>query len=96
MAANALTLFCLVDGESTANVFLVKATSISTIAELKDLIKAKKTPRFDDIAADELAIWRVSIPIVAAEMREPVIFDSLDSKEELGPAMDLSEVFKED
>ncbi|KAG0345653.1 hypothetical protein BGZ54_005466, partial [Gamsiella multidivaricata] len=31
--------------------------------ELKDLIKTKKSPRFNDVASDELTLWRVSIPV---------------------------------
>jgi hypothetical protein len=57
-----LTLYCLVDGESTMNAFPVPISSAETVGELKDKIKTKKAPRFDDVAADELSLWRVSIP----------------------------------
>ncbi|KAG0239337.1 hypothetical protein BG011_003942, partial [Mortierella polycephala] len=62
MAADTLTLFCLVDGESTSNAFAVEIESTKTISGLKDLIKAKKTPKFDDIAANELTLWQATIP----------------------------------
>ncbi|CAG8678599.1 3556_t:CDS:1, partial [Paraglomus occultum] len=32
------------------------------ISKLKEAIKAKKAPRFDDIPADELKLWKVKIP----------------------------------
>src|SRR6202012_5301589 len=58
-----MSLFCLVDEEATSNAFSVKISSDNTVDDLKNLIKAKKTPRFDDVAADELTLWRVSVPI---------------------------------
>ncbi|KAI1288806.1 hypothetical protein EDD11_009648 [Mortierella claussenii] len=61
MTNNLLTLFCVVDGESRP--FSVKIESTETISALKDEIKKKKSPRFDDVAADELTLWSVSIPI---------------------------------
>ncbi|KAG0072983.1 hypothetical protein BGZ92_003966 [Podila epicladia] len=63
MTTNMLTLFCLVDGESTS--FPVKIESTETIGDLKDEIKRKMTPRFDDVAADEervQTIW-ADIPL---------------------------------
>ncbi|KAG0285780.1 hypothetical protein BGZ97_007676, partial [Linnemannia gamsii] len=44
------------------NAFPVPISSAETVGELKDKIKTKKAPRFDDVAADELSLWRVSIP----------------------------------
>ncbi|KAF8924452.1 hypothetical protein BGZ47_004014, partial [Haplosporangium gracile] len=32
------------------------------VDDLKSLIKTKKAPRFDDVAAAELSLWRVSVP----------------------------------
>ncbi|KAF9314535.1 hypothetical protein BG003_004083 [Podila horticola] len=34
-----------------------------TVDGLKKEIKHQKAPGFDDIAADELTLWRVSIPV---------------------------------
>jgi hypothetical protein len=61
MTSNLLTLFCLVDGDSSP--FPVEIEPTKTVGSLKDAIKAKKTPRFDDVAADELNLWSVSIPV---------------------------------
>jgi hypothetical protein len=55
-------LFCLVDGQTTSNAFPVEIESTKTIGHLKELIKTKKDPEFDNIAADKLIIWKVSIP----------------------------------
>lgn len=54
MTDNRLSLFYVVDGESTSNAFSVKVMTTDTIDDLKDAIKVKKTPKFDDIATDEL------------------------------------------
>jgi hypothetical protein len=62
MTNNLLTLFCLVDREATTNAFPVEIESTKTIGDLKELIKTKKTNDFQDVDADKLTIWRVSIP----------------------------------
>ncbi|KAF9301974.1 hypothetical protein BGZ74_006041 [Mortierella antarctica] len=62
MTDNILTLFCLVDGEATSNAFPVEIESTKTVGHLKDLIKAKKTNNFHAVDANELTLWRVSVP----------------------------------
>ncbi|KAG0334980.1 hypothetical protein BG000_007897 [Podila horticola] len=59
--ADNLTLLCLVDGEATP--FSVRMPYSETVDGLKKEIKHQKAPRFDDIAADELTLWCVSIPV---------------------------------
>ncbi|KAK3838750.1 MAG: hypothetical protein JOS17DRAFT_786655 [Linnemannia elongata] len=95
MAEDRLNLFCLVDGEPQSNVFSVKATPTDTIDDLKKLIKAEKAPRFDDVAADELTLWRVSIQVVSANKHKPILLNEIDSPTELDPTDDVSDVFPE-
>jgi len=97
MTDNLLTLFCLVDGEATSNAFSVKILSSDTVDDLKDLIKTKKAPRFDDVAADELTLWRVSILITRDNSEIPILFNNIakEEKEKLHPADDLSDIFDE-
>jgi hypothetical protein len=90
-----LNLFCLVDGESTSNAFPISVPSTDTIGDLKKLIKAEKSVVFNDIDADELTLWSVSVPVVAATKHDTVLVDSLDTKEELLPTDELSDVFVE-
>jgi hypothetical protein len=90
-----LTLFCLVDGEATSNAFSIKTPSNNTVDDLKNLIKTRKSPEFDDVAADKLKLWRVSIPITD-EDEVPIVLNSFDEKKKLGPATRLSRVFPED
>ncbi|KAG0302864.1 hypothetical protein BGZ97_002144, partial [Linnemannia gamsii] len=46
----------------TSNAFPVEIESTKTIGSLKELFKAKKTNDFQDVDADRLTLWRVSIP----------------------------------
>ncbi|KAK3806217.1 MAG: LOW QUALITY PROTEIN: hypothetical protein J3R72DRAFT_481266 [Linnemannia gamsii] len=88
MTDNLLTLFCLVDGDNMP--FSVDIDASKTVDHLKDAIKTKKAPRFDDVAADELTLWRVLIPLVPKKDRKDI---SLSDKGELDETDDLSEVF---
>ncbi|KAG0273467.1 hypothetical protein BGZ96_004838, partial [Linnemannia gamsii] len=94
MTDNTLTLFCLVDGEATSQAFPVEIESTKTIGDLKDAIKAKKAPEFDDTAANKLTLWRVSIPKV--KQSSAITIDSLGDKTELNePRTRLSLLFPE-
>ncbi|KAG0276582.1 hypothetical protein BGZ97_010067, partial [Linnemannia gamsii] len=64
MTANHLNLFCIVEGESESHAFQLKNIPLSdNVDDLKEEIKAKKTVAFSDIDADQLTLWRVSIPV---------------------------------
>jgi len=89
MTDNHMNLFCLVDGESSP--FSVKAAPDSTVDDLKNFIKIKKAPRFDDIAADELTLWHVSIP--DSDDGFPTPLDSFHEKKSLKATTKLSVVF---
>ncbi|KAI7817655.1 hypothetical protein BC939DRAFT_480963 [Gamsiella multidivaricata] len=80
MTDNDLTLFCIENGDSTP--FSVDIDPSKT-----------KTPRFDDVAADELTLWRVSIPLAPLKERKPIVLNNIDSATELDPTDDLSDVF---
>jgi hypothetical protein len=62
-----ITIMCLVQGNSVDHVFPVDIVKSKNIGHLKDAIKEKKSPRFNDIAADELTLWQVNISIHDAE-----------------------------
>ncbi|KAI1296061.1 hypothetical protein EDD11_007609 [Mortierella claussenii] len=97
MAVNALTLVCLVSGEALSNTFSVKISPSESISVLKDLIKSEKTPEYDDIAADRLTLWRVTIPSDENAGDESIItLDDQDAKTKLGnPRTSLSEQLPE-
>ncbi|KAK5797017.1 hypothetical protein F5H01DRAFT_373560 [Linnemannia elongata] len=95
MNDNHLTLFCLVDGEATSNAFPVKIESSKTIGDLKEFIKSKKTNDFQDVDADKLTLWRVSIHD-DDDNDLPVLLDSVPVKKKLRATNKLFMVFDAD
>ena len=95
MTNNLLTLFCLVDGESTS--FSVDIDTSKTVDHLKKAIKAEKTNVLSDVDADELTLWRVSIPVDYDDDddRIPIVLDNVNNKDKkkLRETRELSEVF---
>ncbi|KAF9899215.1 hypothetical protein EC991_009285 [Linnemannia zychae] len=91
MTDNRLNFLCLVDDESTS--FPVEIEPTKTIGDLKDAIKAKKINDFSDVDADELTLWRVSIPLVAKKDRKDISLSDVPLKEELDETDDHSDVF---
>jgi Crinkler effector protein N-terminal domain len=90
-----VTLFCLVEGESTANAFTIKIPPTNTIDDLKKLIKKGKSPKFDDIAADKLKLWSVSIPADDANTLKNLVLENNKDNgvQELLPMDDIADVF---
>lgn len=102
MNDNHLTLFCLVDGEAASRAFSVDIDRMKTVDHLKGAIKTKKSPRFDDVAADELTLWRVSIPDAVDDDDDdnedlPILLDNISGKDrkKLKATHELSDVFNE-
>jgi hypothetical protein len=56
-----ITLLCLVKGNTLANAFPVHIDGNSLVGDLKDVIKVKKAPEFDNFPADKLKLWKVEI-----------------------------------
>ncbi|KAF9322726.1 hypothetical protein BG006_002104, partial [Podila minutissima] len=88
-----LSLFCLVDGESTP--FPVEIESTKTIGDLKKAIKDDNAIAFADVDAKMLTLWRVSIPVLPKKERKNISLVNVPSKEELDETDDVSDVFKE-
>ncbi|KAF9962758.1 hypothetical protein BGZ65_008103 [Modicella reniformis] len=89
-----LTLYCLVDGEPTSRAFPVKIAAAKTVGQLKEAIRAEKSPEFDDIAADRLTLWKVSIPSTPVRQITLSGLNETDVKMELTPTDELSEHIK--
>jgi hypothetical protein len=87
------TLFCLVHGESITNAFPVKIPQADTVGDLKELIKLKKAPEFDTIAADKLMLWKVNIPTDNATALKELVLENNKEKgiQELLPLDDIAE-----
>ncbi|KAF9090644.1 hypothetical protein BGX29_011353 [Mortierella sp. GBA35] len=94
MTDNCLNLFCLFDGEATSNAFSVEIDPTKTVDGLKKLIRAEKSPEFDDVAADKLILWRVSIQDDDNDDDDlPILLDSVPEKKKLKPTTKLSKIF---
>ncbi|KAF9921639.1 hypothetical protein BGZ67_000338, partial [Mortierella alpina] len=55
----------------------------------------EKTNAFSDIDADQLSLWRVDHPVIAANKHQPVLLDAIDSHTELDPTDDIIDVFEQ-
>ena len=99
MTNNLLCLFCLVNGEATP--FSIKIPSSDTVDDLKNLVvNGDQAPAFRDVAAKDLTLWRVSIPISDDDNDDeiPILLDNVTTKDKkkLGPATRLSKMFPGD
>ena len=99
-----LSLNCFLLGDEPDRMFTVKIPKTENVSILKDLIKEKKAPHLDHIAASDLDLWQVSLPrdvLTPAKYGENLKDDvkalglgqSLDSMETLSniPWSDLGE-----
>ncbi|KAG0278380.1 hypothetical protein BGZ96_002407, partial [Linnemannia gamsii] len=82
MTDNILNLNCLVDGLPTSRAFSIKISYADTVGDLKDLIKTKQTPGFDDITVDQFNLWSVSIPDDDDDDEVPVVLDNVITKDQ--------------
>jgi hypothetical protein len=55
-------LNCLLLNEDKKKVFTVEILATKNVSTLKDLIKAKKAPHLDHLAASDLILWKVILP----------------------------------
>jgi hypothetical protein len=58
-----LSLNCFVLGDDPDRFFTVEILKNKNVSILKDLIKEKKAPHLDHVAASDLDLWQVSFPI---------------------------------
>ncbi|KAF9180152.1 hypothetical protein BGZ51_006574 [Haplosporangium sp. Z 767] len=94
MTDNHLILFCLVDGLLLSRAFEIEVSAIRTIVHLKDLIKTKQAPAFDDITVVQITLWRVFIP--DGNQSSAITIDAIDDETELNdPRARLSKLFSE-
>ncbi|KAF9159109.1 hypothetical protein BGX20_003103, partial [Mortierella sp. AD010] len=93
MTDNRLTPLCIEDGKATP--FSVKIDRGEIVDELKKVIKTEKPIDFHDVDADQLKLFKVSIPLAPLNERKPIPLNQVDSATELDPTDDLFDVFKE-
>lgn len=84
----ALELYCYVLGDNPSQIFCVKLPNTSNIANLRKVIKAEKSPKFQDVVSDELIIWSAIVPVGPNFTEE--IAKALVDKDSLPPLALLS------
>ncbi|KAG0287559.1 hypothetical protein BGZ98_004603, partial [Dissophora globulifera] len=73
----------------------MKVSSDETVGQLKKAIIAENPTAFNNMDSKDLVLWHVSIPLMDDDEDElPIMLDTLSEKKKLGPAVDLSDVFK--
>ncbi|KAF8949847.1 hypothetical protein BGZ46_004913, partial [Entomortierella lignicola] len=88
MTSEKVRLFCILDGDSTA--FPVKVATDETVGELKKAIKGEKPNDLQDVDADKLILFHVSV----ADEGKPVHLENVESKTPLIKSTnEISEVF---
>jgi len=58
-----LSLNCFVLDDDQEKMFTVKVLKTDNVSILKKLIKEEKAPHLDYLAASDLRLWKVSIPV---------------------------------
>jgi Crinkler effector protein N-terminal domain len=86
-----LSVNCCLLGDSN-QIFTVKFSKTDDVSILKDLIKEKKAPHLNHIAASDLELWKVNFPIDDLEAQLAKFTPSRASM--LFPAKRLLQIFK--
>jgi crinkler effector protein len=86
------TIFCVVVDKNSP--FVVDISPHKTVAHLKDAIKTKKSPDFDNIAADNLDLYLID-PAIEGSLTEKVGKLLAGHPSPLEPTEELSVVFPE-
>ena len=73
-------------GDNSRQTFIVEIAKAKSVFDLKHAIKERYRPRFNDILADSLDLWKALVPInkdlkEKVEALNPKDGDSLDSRE---------------
>jgi hypothetical protein len=90
-----IDLNCWVAGDPPERVFSVKIEATEKVSALKDAIKKKKKPAFNNITADSLDLWKVSIPVDEDELEQAVKSRNVLKNKPLSSVKLLSDFFQE-
>ncbi|GJJ77445.1 hypothetical protein EMPS_09804 [Entomortierella parvispora] len=98
MAAGTFTLYCLISGKPASTAFKIRILNANAdVDDLRDAIFTKKSIAFDNTDADDLILWRATIPTdMTADKKRNIMVDALKVKTELdNPRTRLSRLFPE-
>jgi hypothetical protein len=89
-----MKLLCYVRGDESRYTFIVNINEDKTVSELRDTIKEKKSPKFDDIPADSLLLWKASVSVpINRDLRKCVEALNLVDDDSLYSHEILSDIF---
>jgi hypothetical protein len=86
-----LSLNCYLLGDDPNRMFTVKVPETDNVSILKKLIKEEKAPHLNHVAASDLDIWKVDLPISNFQKNLGKI--NLVDNNSLSPLDELSQVF---
>ena len=90
-----LELYCLVLNDDPNRIFLVKIANTKSVGALKKAIKEEKRPLFDNIPADSLVLWDVSISTESdKDLQKELENFEADNKKSLRSTTKLSNLFQ--
>ena len=90
-----LTLICYVRDDNCKQAFEVEIDKAKSVSTLRDAIKEKTRPKFDDISADSLSLWKASVPI-NRDLKKCVEALNLVDDDSLYSCEILSDIFSSD
>ena len=88
-----LNLFCYVRGNDSFSTFKVDINEDKTVDDLRDAIKEKKKPSFDNIPAGSLRLWKASSLHYNQNLKSDVEALNLVDGDMLQPVDILSDIF---
>ena len=92
LQSTTLTLFCYLRGDHYTQTFPVEIDKEKSAGYLKEVIKEKKRPKFDNLPADSLFLWNVSVPI-NRDLINGVEALNLLEDDALSPSRILTDIF---
>jgi Crinkler effector protein N-terminal domain len=98
MSDTLLELNCLIHGDGSLDIFLVKILASETVSILRDVIKDKNQQTFRQVDANNLQLFKVSIPIdseLDGTLAKFKPHNPDNNVHELSPVDDLSQIFSD-
>ncbi|KAG0020861.1 hypothetical protein BGZ81_009176 [Podila clonocystis] len=76
-----LTLFCLVDGQTTKQTWSIKALPADTVDDMKKAVKLAQAPNFDHMTSGDLHLHKINVENDPEHNTLPVHIKSVNHKE---------------
>ncbi|RHZ89298.1 hypothetical protein Glove_16g200 [Diversispora epigaea] len=91
-----IKFFCLVEGDSKEEAFEVEIEKKKSVSFLKEKIKEKLHPDFENVATKKIVLWKVNVPSGDDTMEVNVTLSDIQDKLKLSnPTKIINEVFTE-